>query len=136
MTPGNLVFLVILVLFMAASLAAHSIVWPLIADIIDYEEYETNVRREGSFYGTYIFASNIASALGILVAGIMLTAIGLESGVEVTSKMVNWLKISFGPGVGMWSLFGIIFISFLKYNKDEQKKIAAELEEMRANQLV
>lgn len=135
MTPGNLVYLVILVVFMAASLAAHSIVWPLIADIVDYEEYETNVRREGSFYGTYIFASNLASALGILVAGIMLTAIGLESGVEITSKMVNWLKISFGPGVGMWSLFGIIFISFMRYNKDEQKEIAEELEKRKQTPL-
>lgn len=59
--------------------------WGLVGEAIDYNEYVTGKRTEGSIYGTFNLARRIGNTIGSSVALVMLTAVGYDSTLEVQS---------------------------------------------------
>ncbi|QXY83828.1 MFS transporter [Salmonella bongori] len=54
----------------------NSLNWALVPDTVDYGEWKTGVRAEGSVYTGYTFSRKISAALAGFLPGIMLTQIG------------------------------------------------------------
>jgi len=54
-------------------------VWAFITDVIDYHQYLTGFREDGTVYGVNSFARKVAQAIGGFIGGFMLTAIGYVS---------------------------------------------------------
>ncbi len=48
---------------------AFLIPWSLLPDVIDYDELETGQRREGIFYGFFVFLQKFGIAVGLFVQG-------------------------------------------------------------------
>lgn len=57
----------------------NTTIWAFITDIIDYQEYLTGVREEGTIYSFYSFARKIGQALAGGLSGLALAAIGYVS---------------------------------------------------------
>lgn len=123
MGPGLIFRLVIFMLFLGASISGYMMIWSLLADIVDYDEYKTHKRHEGSFFGLYTFTSKLAMAVGVMASGFFLDFIDLEKSVVVTDAMINWMIIFVGPFAG--GLNFISFFIFLKfdYSKKEHDRI-------------
>ncbi len=128
MEPGNVSMMAVAMIFVSMALAAYLIVWSLIADIVDYDEYKTHRRREGTFYSLYTLTNKIATAIGIFFVGLFLSAVGMEGDFTSTPTMIFWLKMFFGPFVGLLNIVGYIIFLRFPYNKEEHKKIQDELE--------
>ena len=45
MGPGLVYRLVIFMLFLGASISGYMMIWSLLADIVDYDEYKTNTYK-------------------------------------------------------------------------------------------
>ncbi len=85
--------------FFGAAIAGYMMVWSLIADIVNYDEYETGKRHEGSFYGLYTFVSKLAMAAGVLASGIFLDVVNLEKkrgGHQRNDQCLDYLRRSCG----------------------------------------
>lgn len=54
----------------------NSLNWALVPDTVDYGEWKTGIRAEGSVYTGYTFSRKISAALAGFLPGIMLTQIG------------------------------------------------------------
>lgn len=54
----------------------NSLNWALVSDTVDYGEWKTGVRAEGSVYTGYTFSRKISAALAGFLPGIMLSQIG------------------------------------------------------------
>lgn len=54
-------------------------VWAFITDVIDYHQYITGLREDGTVYGVNSFARKFGQACAGLIGGIMLTLIGYQS---------------------------------------------------------
>ncbi|MBG6243931.1 MFS transporter [Candidatus Symbiopectobacterium sp. 'North America'] len=54
----------------------NSLNWALVPDTVDYGEWKTGIRAEGSVYTGYTFSRKISAALAGFLPGIMLTHIG------------------------------------------------------------
>ncbi len=54
----------------------NSLNWALVPDTVDYGEWKTGIRAEGSVYTGYTFFRKISAALAGFLPGIMLTQIG------------------------------------------------------------
>jgi len=54
----------------------NSLNWALVPDTVDYAEWKTGIRAEGSVYTGYTFSRKISAALAGFLPGIMLTQIG------------------------------------------------------------
>ncbi|MFC0229108.1 MFS transporter [Serratia aquatilis] len=70
----------------------NSLNWALVPDTVDYGEWKTGIRAEGSVYTGYTFSRKISAALAGLLPGIMLTQIGYIPNVEQSAAVLEGLR--------------------------------------------
>ena len=52
------------------------VIWAFVTDVIDYHEYLTGLREDGTVYSIYSFARKIGQAVAGGVGGVALSAVG------------------------------------------------------------
>lgn len=103
------------------------------ADVCDWDEYETGIRREGSFSAIAGMLQKTMAAFTLWLSGLMLHWVGLDVTKEGVQDLgtIFWLRMAyFIPsvlllGLGLWAL--------RKYHLDEptMKRVRAQLEQRR-----
>jgi len=89
--------------------------WGLVGEAIDYNEYITGKRTEGSIYGTFNLSRRIGQAIGQGCAFYALAAIGYDGLAEVqTAGTVLGLKVLcvLVPAIfilGSWAAFKFVW---------------------------
>lgn len=68
------------------------LVWALVTDSIDYQEYKTGKRSDGTLYAIYTFSRKIGSAASASIITAMISAIGFVAGAKAQNP-------SFGQNV-------------------------------------
>ena len=81
-------FLVINTLATSGQTAFTMLIWAFVTDCIDYHEYQTGERSDGSLYSIYTFSRKIGSTLASTIASFSLGAIGYISGIEAQTAAV------------------------------------------------
>lgn len=74
--------------------------YAMLADVTDEHEARYGARQEGIYYSSYNFAQKAVSGVGIVIAGLALDLLGLESSATpetVPAGVVQGLGIVFGP---------------------------------------
>lgn len=66
--------------------------WALVSDTVEYGEWRTGVRSEGTVYTGFTFFRKVSQALAGFFPGIMLTQIGYVPNVVQSSGTVKWLR--------------------------------------------
>jgi GPH family glycoside/pentoside/hexuronide:cation symporter len=127
MVEGKPLRVFVILAFSGFGLGAYVMLWSLIADRVDYDEYETHKRREGSYYGIYTLFSKAAAGIGVFVGGLYLNFIGFERGVEMPPDILFKFKLLFGPITALINLAGVIIFWFFHYDKKEHEQIQSEL---------
>lgn len=64
------------------------LIWAFVTDCIDYQEYITGIRADGSLYSIYTFSRKMGSTIASGMAGYLLGWIGYASGVATQSPEV------------------------------------------------
>lgn len=70
----------------------NSLNWALVPDTVDYGEWKTGIRAEGSVYTGYTFSRKISAALAGFLPGIMLTHIGYMPNVAQSDATLLGLR--------------------------------------------
>lgn len=83
-----------LILVQAAILAAVSpftgvIGWAMLADCVEYGEWVTGIRGEGTVSSQLTFVNKLGMALGGILAGMMLSAVGYVAGGEQSASVLR-----------------------------------------------
>ena len=112
----------------------NMVVWALVGDVIDYQEYISGKREEGIVYAAYSLARKIVQAIVGSIGGFALAAIGYKSGAPTqTPEVAEGIRalVTFIPFAGL--IFGSIAMKFV-YNLSNKKlaEINQELEIRRA----
>ena len=110
------------------------IVWALVGDVIDYQEYISGKREEGTVYAAYSLARKLVQAIVGSIGGFALAAIGYQSGAATqTTEVAESIRmiITVIPLIGF--VFGFITMKFV-YNLSNKKleEMNSELESRRA----
>ncbi|WP_286317066.1 MFS transporter [Romboutsia ilealis] len=110
------------------------IVWALVGDVIDYQEYLSGKREEGIVYATYSLSRKLVQAIVGSIGGFALAAIGYQSGAatqapEVAESIRTIITVV--PLIGF--IFGVVCIKFV-YNLSNKKlnEVNEELRRRRA----
>lgn len=87
---GNLISLGIVCAFIGVGISASQVIpWSMLPDLIEIDEYENGVRREGAFYGISTFLYKCASAVAIALSGAVLELFGyIEASVDDVAAQV------------------------------------------------
>ncbi len=109
------------------------LIWALVGDAIDYQEYITGKREEGIVYASYSLVRKLGQAIAGGLGGFALTFIGYQVGVETqTAEVALGIKniiIALPLLATIISLIAMTFIYNLSKNK--LSEMTAELEERR-----
>ncbi|MBN1396672.1 MAG: MFS transporter [Bacteroidetes bacterium] len=99
------------------------------ADVIDYDELNMGIRREGSFTACGSYILKLGNSLGTLVAGYILKMSGFNSSIQVQApETITWIRSMLAsiPVLGLIAV--IFFISKLNLTKARCEDIRTELE--------
>ena len=67
----------------------NALIWALVSDVIDYQEYLSGERNEGIVYSSYSLCRKLSQAIAGGVGGFALGFLGYESGVAVQAESVG-----------------------------------------------
>lgn len=132
--PGQMTLLTVLaVLAGAGASVAYLIPWSMLPDVVDVDELDTGLRREGVYYGFFVFLQKLGLAIGLLISNLIFYLLGYKNAelgqpYPVQSDAVQLalrLFISFVPVVILLFSFPIAY----KYPITRQRhaEIRAEL---------
>ncbi len=127
--PGQWTLLFVLIVVIGGLQGAGGILGPSIkADVIDYDEYQTGERKEGSYFAGWNLAVKAAAGLSIVAAGAVLQGAGFQPNVEQSDTVVLAIRALFG---GLPCLFLAIAARLLfrfRLNAREHAEIRAALD--------
>jgi GPH family glycoside/pentoside/hexuronide:cation symporter len=101
--------------------------WAMVPDTVEYSEWKTGLRREGTIYGVYFLCFKIGSAVSGFVAGTGLSYFGYVANTQQTQKALDGIRllITFVPIA--FILLGLTFIFFYPIDEACHRKILNEL---------
>ncbi|MFH5836803.1 MFS transporter [Proteiniclasticum sp. C24MP] len=126
-------FLLLYTLANAGQTVFMMIIWALVTDTLDYHEYITGERSDGSLFSIYTFSRKIGSTLASTLASVMLGMVGFVSGAAVqapaVAENIRTLTTAVPVITTILQLIGIGLIFNL--SKERMDEIQAELKEKR-----
>lgn len=109
------------------------LLWSMLADTADYNEWKTGRKAMGLAYSASTFAQKAGIALGGALAMWMLAGYGYQANVEQTETALSGMKMMMGtyPAIGAF-ICGVI-IWFYSLDRRKMEQIEIELNERRKN---
>jgi GPH family glycoside/pentoside/hexuronide:cation symporter len=108
--------------------------WSMLPDVIELDELQTGQRREGIFYGFFVFLQKLGVSLGIALSNFALGAAGYDQALgQQQPEAVLWtlrLFISLIPAVIL--LLSFIPVRLYPITKERHAEMLAQLEARRA----
>jgi len=113
--------------------AAHVLPWSMLPDAVEYDEWKTGSRHEGTFYSLVTLAQKVASSVAVPLALLLLQVTGYSSASSSQpASAVTAIRIIAGP-IPM-VLLGVGIICAIRYPLDRAtfREISEELARRRA----
>lgn len=109
-------------------------IWAFVTDTIDYQEYRTEIREDGTVYSVFSFMRKIGQAIAGAMGGLALSMAGYvakapQQTAEVAANIRKYATLT--PAVTYFIVFLIIFFLY-PMTKEALTEIQAELERRRA----
>ncbi len=132
--PGQITFLFIMAILAGAGVSIGYLVpWSMIPDVVELDELETGQRREGIFYGFFVFLQKLGISLGLAMSNYVFALTGYINQVPGAALPVQppavlmalRIFVSLAPAV----ILLLSFIAVYKYPISRQKhaEMRAEL---------
>lgn len=117
--------------YATCGIASATLVHAMIGDVIDDSSLQTGRRSEGLFYAANSFMQKCVSGLGVLVAGLLLTLVGMPEGATpetLDGAVIDRLVLYFIPLlVGLY----VVGASCLWFYRIDRKSHEANIEQLR-----
>ena len=98
------------------------------ADVIDYDEYKTGERKEGTYFAVWNFVRKCASGLIGWLTGMVLQIVGFESNVEQTDATLFAMRALMGLfPFASFAIGSLLFMRF-RLSEAEHARIRGELD--------
>ncbi|MCZ8516879.1 glycoside-pentoside-hexuronide (GPH):cation symporter [Paenibacillus filicis] len=112
------------------------VVWAFVTDVIDYHEYLTGLREDGTVYSIYSFARKVGQAIAGGIGGFAIAAVGYDASHKVQTQGaldgIHTLATLVPTVVFLIIFFILVFLYPL--NKQRTNQLAIDLDEKRKSQ--
>ena len=123
-------------LFATCGIASAMLVHAMIGDVVDESSLRTGRHAAGLYYSANSFMQKCVSGLGVLVAGLLIAAVGIPDGPqngEVTPEMIHNLAFIYIPTVTALYLVGACFLYHYRIDRASHE---ANLAKLKAQEVV
>jgi glucuronide carrier protein len=115
----------------------NTLMWALEADTVEYGEWKTGQRTEGTTYAVFSFTRKMGQALGGFVGGFALTVVGFSaaaasSGQPQEPGVAEDIQLAAGGLVGVFTLVSVLVMFFYPLTEAKFREITAEISARRA----
>lgn len=116
----------------------NSLMWALEADTVEYGEWQTGNRTEGTTYAVFSFTRKMGQAIGGFVGGLALTWAGFSaaaasSGTAQEAGVAGNIQLAAGGLVAGFILLSILVMAAYPLTEAKFEEITAEIAARRAN---
>ena len=128
-------FITLLTVAMLGYGTFNLVIWAFVTDVIDYHEYLTGLREDGTVYAIYSMARKIGQAVAGGIGGAAIAAVGYNS--ELTKQTADTLSGihalgTLVPAVVLLMVF-LLIVFLYPLNKKRTDQMSFELAEKRNN---
>jgi glycoside/pentoside/hexuronide:cation symporter, GPH family len=105
------------------------VVWAFVTDVIDYHEYLTGLREDGTVYSIYSMARKIGQAVAGGIGGIAIGAVGYQAGAAAqTAETLQGIHTlgTLVPAVVLGMVF-LMLVFFYPLNKKRTEQLTIDL---------
>lgn len=99
------------------------------ADVIDYDELISGLRREGLFIGIWSIAKKLAAALGVGISLYLLGYVGYEPNIEQSGAVVLSLKLLYGLVPCLCNIIALMVALLYPISQEKHREIRKLIEE-------
>ncbi len=112
--------------------AAHVLPWAILPDAVEWDEWTTGERHEGTFYSLVTLAQKVASSVAIPLTLLLLGAFGYQStsAAQPDSALLA-IRLITGPIPAVLLCLGILCAMLYPLDRQTHARILKELEERR-----
>jgi GPH family glycoside/pentoside/hexuronide:cation symporter len=112
--------------------AAHVLPWSILPDAIEWDEWRTGERHEGTYYSVVTLAQKVASSLSVPLLLLVLQLAGYAPNLPVqTASTLLGIRLATGPIPAVMLGAGILCAAFYPLDRLLFVRIGKELEERR-----
>ena len=124
-TPGETSLSIwVVAFFLGFAAGCGAVVAPAIqADIIDYDEYLTGERKEGSYLAVWNLVRKSAASVTAIVTGFVLQLSGFEPNVEQTEQTQTAIRVLFAFLPGSCYVIGALLFIRFNFNEKEHAEV-------------
>lgn len=120
-------------------MGVNTLMWALEADTVEYGEWRTGRRTEGTTYAVFSFTRKMGQALGGFVGGLALTWAGFSAanaagGVQQAAGVGSRIQLLAGGLVGGFALLSLLVMVFYPLTETRFREISREIAARRAAQ--
>ena len=128
---GNLYFVIGLAIFIGIGMSASQVlIWSILPDVIEIDEYENGERREGAYYGVTSLIYKAASAAAVAAAGSLIAYFGyVENSMAQPASSLTAIRLLMGIGPAVFFLLTAISVSRLPITKERFEEVMKVLDE-------
>jgi glycoside/pentoside/hexuronide:cation symporter, GPH family len=130
-------FIAVLTVAMIGYGIFNLVVWAFVTDVIDYHEYLTGLREDGTVYSIYSMARKMGQAVAGGVGGAAIAAVGYHAGAESQSaetlQGIHTLA-TLVPAVALGAVF-LIIVFLYPLNKKRTAQLSVDLAEKRNHKI-
>lgn len=131
------VFLIINAFGLVGFAYFNLIIWAFVSDAIDYQEYLTGLREDGTVYSVYSFARKLGQAFAGGLTAYALAYVGYVGGASTQTQEVKdgiYSIATLLPAI-TYFIVALLLIFFYPLNKKRTKQLEIDLSEKRAAKL-
>lgn len=128
---GSITPVIIISVLAGIGISASQIIpFSIIPDVIEIDEYESGIRREGAFYGITMFLYKVASAVAISMASGLLGFFGyVENSTDPQPDSALWcIRLLMGVGPGIFFLISAYFVKILPITRERFDEVKRAIE--------
>jgi GPH family glycoside/pentoside/hexuronide:cation symporter len=131
--PSPLILLMVMCVLAGIGVgAAHVLPWSILPDAIEWDEWKTGERHEGTYYSVVTLAQKAASSLAVPLVLLILQIAGYAPNVPVqTASTLLGIRLVTGPIPALMLGAGILCAAFYPLNRALFARITEELEARR-----
>lgn len=135
LTPEtNIVFVFVLCFLAGIGVsAAHVLPWSILPDAVEWDEWQTGERHEGTFYSLVTLIQKVATSVAIPLSGVVLEVTGyIPNSADQPVSALTGIRLILGPIPAALLVIGILFAIFYPLSREQFRQVVGELETRRA----
>lgn len=137
--PGQVVLTFILAAVAGIGISVGYLVpWSMVPDVVELDELETGQRREGIFYGIFVFLQKMGLALGLFISGWALELTGYINATQEIPEPTQpasallAMRVLIGPVSAGILLLSLLAVKAYPITREKHAEIRAELAKRKA----